>query len=532
MTEGDPGLHRQLEGALEQNRRLAEKLAERDQRIHYLEAQVQALLKRIYGASSEKIDPGQLDMFLSGEERGKDESSDGADAPEEDGAGGAKGRGKKRDRGREPRWPENLKVIIESVEIPEEVRANPDKFQFLREEHSDIPDYIPGCVVLRRTVRLKFKEIGNPERPPLIVAAPAPPIPGVRCGTGLMAQVLFAKFILHQPLYRQAFEFRVRYRVCLPRQTLDHWVMKGAARLQVVAEAVRFEVLCAYCIQFDDTPIRFLEPGHGKTRLGRMWIFNDPGPDGAVFYRWATDRTQEGPREFLIDAETGELLFKGNMQGDFYEGNKALVRRYEELELVGCMAHLRRYFVAALEAGERRYSPLVILAIRHLYRIEDRLKEMKAGPALRDAYRCSQSAPIMRRLHRILLIIQRHPLPKSKLGEGVSYALKHWPQLTAYLEDGRLEIDNTGAERAVRPTKLGMKNWLFIGDGEAGWTAAVIYTLVENCKRYGLDPYQYLVDVLEALPRDREDLTVEEVAHLTPARMANAKPGRWKNAAA
>jgi hypothetical protein len=339
-----------------------------------------------------------------------------------------------------------------------------------------------------------------------------------------------AKYVLHQPLYRVEFEFLTRYKVYLPRQTLDHWVMCCAARLRLVARAVELEVLSAYCIQLDDTPLKYLEPGHGRTREGRMWVYNDPDPGGSVCYRWHTSRGHECPESFLVDADTGELLFKGPLQGDCYKAHYTLVGKYPELDLIGCMAHMRRYFNDALDLGERRYSPLVIHYVANLYHIETWLKDHKAGPALREAVRCSQSAPIMRRLHRILTSIRSRTLPAGALGKAVNYALNHWERLVGYLQDGRLEIDNNASERAVRPTKLGMRNWLFIGNAEAGWAAAVMYTLVENCKRHGLDPYAYLRDVLTALPEG--DFDVEQVAHLTPARVAGVKRHSGRHSAA
>ena len=529
MPEGTTELRRQLEASLELNRRLEEKLAERDQRIHFLEAKVQALIKRLFGASSEKIDAAQLELLLSGQEPGKPESSDGANAPAEDAAANAEKPRRRRKR-RKPRWPQNARVIVEEERVPAEVLANPGGFRELQPEFSDLPDYIPGEFVVRRTVLRKFVSLEDRNRPPLVARASAPPIPGVRCAPGLAAHVLTAKYVLHQPLYRLEFEFLSRYEVYLPRQTLDHWVMCCAARLKIVARAVELEVLGAYCIQLDDTPLPYLAPGHGRTREGRMWVYNDPAPGGSVCYRWHTSRGHECPESFLVDAESGKLLFKGPLQGDCYKAHYTLVAKYPDLELIGCMAHMRRYFTEALDLGERRYSPLIIHHIANLYAIERWLGQHKAGPALRDAVRCSQSRPILNRLHRILESIRGRILPAGSLGTAVTYALNHWERLVGYLGDGRLMIDNNASERAIRPTKLGRKNWLFIGNEDAGWAAAVLYTLVENCKRHGLDPYRYFKKVLTELPPGEP--TVEEVAHLTPARLANAKPGRWRSTAA
>jgi len=257
---------------------------------------------------------------------------------------------------------------------------------------------------------------------------------------------------------------------------------------------------------------------------------NADGALGVVLNR-ALDVTVQDAIPILSDlVPPGELLFEGPLQGDCYSAHYTLVGKYPKLDLIGCMAHMRRYFDEALELGERRYSPLVIRYIANLYAVERWLGDHKAGPALREAVRTSQSAPILRRLHRILESIRGRTLPAGALGKAVNYALNHWERIAGYLKDGRLVIDNNAAERAVRPTKLGMRNWLFIGNAEAGWAAAVMYTLAENCKRHGLDPYGYLKDVLTRLPEG--DLDVELVAHLTPARIAGVRPLADRSSAA
>ncbi len=519
MTEREAELEAQLRERDEQLQKCLEQLGQSNEKIRQLEATVQALLRRIYGAKSEKLDPAQLELLLNGDEPGKDESSDGAGAPE-DAAANAKNRRKRKKR-QGPRWPKNTPVVVEKVLIPEEVLANPEKFREIDEEYSDFPDFVPGHLVIRRTIRKKFVSIEDRDRPPLIVAAPAPPIPGTRCAPGLAAHVLMAKYVLHEPLYRIEFEFMTRYEVYLPRQTLDHWVMCCAARLRIIARAVELEILSAYYIQLDDTPLDYLEPGHGRTREGRMWVYNDPAPGGSVCYRWHTNRSHKCPEEFLVDAETGELIFEGPLQGDCYAAHDTLARKYPGLELIGCMAHMRRYFDEALDLGERRYSPLILRYVANLYAIERRLRKIKAGPALRDAVRSSESRPILARLHKILQVLRTRILPAGALAKAVNYTLNHWEKIAGYLKDGRIEIDNNFVENAIRPTKLGMRNWLFIGSAEAGWAAAVMYTLVENCKRHGLDPFSYLKDVLTDLPKGEPG--VEEVAHLTPASIAGAR---------
>jgi hypothetical protein len=140
--------------------------------------------------------------------------------------------------------------------------------------------------------------------------------------------------------------------------------------------------------------------------------------------------------------------------------------------------------------------------LQHLYRIESRLREMKAGPKLRQAVWSHQSRPVLHRLHKALLLFKsgRLHLPQSLLGQAVDYAFGQWSTLEVYLQDGSIEIDNNLVENAIRPTAVGKKNWLFIGEAGAGQRGGIIYTIIESCRRRKIDPFAYLRDLLTRLP--------------------------------
>ncbi len=142
---------------------------------------------------------------------------------------------------------------------------------------------------------------------------------------------------------------------------------------------------------------------------------------------------------------------------------------------MGCHAHVRRKFFEAKDQSPE-LSGRLLNQIGQLYRIEKELRQQRAGPALREAIRASQSRPIHQRFRRAvdLLARRRSILPQSLLGKALRYALNQWEPLTVYLGDGRVEIDNNSTENAIRPTKLGAKNWMFIGRGEAGGTTAIL----------------------------------------------------------
>ena len=153
--------------------------------------------------------------------------------------------------------------------------------------------------------------------------------------------------------------------------------------------------------------------------------------------------------------------------------------------------------------------------IGELYRIEEKLRAEKAGPALREGVRASQSGPIVRRIGKVLRRWQeKHRfLPKSAMGQAISYSLRLWPQLEQFLENGQIEIDNNLVENAIRPTALGKKNWLFIGAAQTGGTSAILYTVIEECRRLELNPEAYLTEALIRLPA----ATNRDLPKLTPA---------------
>jgi hypothetical protein len=266
-------------------------------------------------------------------------------------------------------------------------------------------------------------------------------------------------------------------------------------------------------LQVDETPIRYLEPGHGQTKQGYLWAYSRPGGD--VFFDWQTSRAATCLDQ-VIAAD-----FTGTLQCDGYQAYPAFAeRRARQVTLAGCWAHVRRKFHEAL-AEAPRTAGWIIRQIAHLYRVEKDLREKHAGPRRRAAVRSHQSRPIVARLHRTLCVLKlsRRHLPQSLLGQALDYTFGQWSTLALYLDDGRIEIDNNLVENAIRPTAIGKKNWLFIGDAEAGQRGAILYSLIETCRRRGLDPHAYLRDVLTRLP----SMTNWQVQDLTPEAWARAQ---------
>jgi hypothetical protein len=169
--------------------------------------------------------------------------------------------------------------------------------------------------------------------------------------------------------------------------------------------------------------------------------------------------------------------------------------------------------------AETKLAAWFVGQIGQLYAVEKKLREQKAGPALRQAMRVWQSQPVLARLHRAMELIRRKTLPQGLLGQAIDYTLKRWEALNQFIEDGTLEIDNNLIENAIRPSALGKKNWLFVGHPEAGERSAVIYTLLGSCRRHGINPFEYLKDLFTRLPAAK----ITQIKEFTPAAWAKAK---------
>ena len=505
-------LETRLGTALAEVEGLREQLGGAQVEIRLLRAKLDALVRRIFGKKSEQLNDAQLQLLLQeqaapGPALGKES---GPLAFETQPLGSGKEARRKTKRG--PRLPDHLPVV-EEVLVPEVVKNEPLLWRRIGEEVSEQLDFEPARFWRRRLVRPKYVHRLEVDAVPVVA-----PLPGglqERCiaAPGLLAQILVAKYADHLPLYRQESIYWSRHQVWLPRQTMVRWVELAADWLEPIYKEIRREVFSNGYVQVDETPVRYLDPGYGKARQGYLWTAHRPGGD--TVYHWETSRAAECLRRVV------PVDFKGIMQTDGYEAYPCYARsRAGEVRLAGCWAHARRGFFEAQEESPR-LAGFILLQIRHLYALEKRLKQERAGPALREARRLAESIPILRRLKKVLLRLQmrRQILPKSNFGKAIAYALERWEELETYAYEGRVEIDNNPCERSIRPTAVGKKNWLFIGEAHAGNRSAIVYTLIECCRRRGIDPFAYLKDVLTRLP----GATNWTIGELTPGAWAAAQ---------
>ena len=477
------------------------------QQIEHLKLVIEKYQRMLFGVKSEKL-AGELEQLeLQLEEL---ETSEAAEEAAEAKKTETQSDSRPRRRPRRKPLPEDLPREV-LMYLPEH-DCCPDCGGALRQFGEDVSEQlerIPATFKVIRHVRPKFA-CNHCER---VVEAPAPsrPIERGLAGPGLLAHVLMSKYGHHLPLYRQA-EIYAREGVDLDRSTLAGWVGATSELLAPLVAALREHVMRAEKLHADDTPVPVLAPGNGKTKTGRLWTYvhdeRSAGGDTppAVWFAYSEDRKGEHPRQHLKD-------FTGALQADAYAGFHHLYgegRIYE----VACWAHARRKFheIHAIHASPTTTEALARIAA--LYAIED---EIRGKPAeLRREVRQSRARPLIDELHKWMQKTVRQLSPKSETAGAIRYSISRWRALTRYIDDGRLEINNNSAERALRVVALGRKNYLFAGSDTGGERAAAIYSLIGSAKLNGLDPEHYLRTVLASIAEH----PINRIADLLPWNLA------------
>jgi len=534
MTTSGCELPDDLSTAHELIRELAKTVHTQEHLIAKLQHQLEQLLRHRFGRKSEKIDPDQLLLFareILAELGTAPAEAEPAAQEQPPAADITAAPAKKNGHGRKP-LPASLprKRVLHDVELEQLPCPDCGTVRIkIGEEVREQLEYVPASLIVLQHVRPKYA--CEPCEGNVTIAERFPePIEKGLPGPGLLAQVIVSKYADHLPLYRQERIF-ARQGVELSRQTTCGWMAVSAELLAPICQAMLRRVLQSRVIQTDDTPVKVQDPRTGTMSTGRLWAYLGDWSHPFIVYDYTPDRSAEGPRRILADFRTGFL------QADAYSAYDQIHAR--GILEVGCMAHARRKFdeakttdpprahaalawIARLYQIEREAKEEVAEAIERLTRgdpldaVERVIREQRLAEEITQGLRQEQSRPVAEKFGQWLETTAGSVLPKSPIGEAISYARSHWAALTRYLDFGFLSIDNNAAERALRPVAVGRKNWLHLGSDKGGRTAAVLMSLVQSCRALKVEPFAYLRDILE------------RVSTHPASRIAELLPDAWK----
>ena len=476
-----------------------------EQRLAEVLAQNEELRKQLFGPKADRLTPEQeeqlkqLNQDLQDEALRPDPVSDQILENED------RASRRRRQLKRRP-LPEHLET--ETVILEPEVTICPccgKPLQKIGEEVSEEIDMIPAKLIRRRTIRPKYA-CSCGEAGVQIASMPSRLIPQSRLGLGLGVHIVLTRFDDHLSYYRLEQQFKERHGIIIPRQQMVQWVHPIAELLKPVYNKMWQHMLAGGYLQVDETPVGVMDPDvEGKAARGYLWFYAVPGGDVALDFHRSRG---------LFPVQQRLKDFTGTIQTDAYEVYQSLERKESGIERIGCLAHARRRFYAALKENLPD-SVWFINQIRLLYKLEDHVRELDASE--RYAFRQQNAPAIWQSLKEKAEELKPKYLPKSTMGKAISYFIDEYDALTGYLRDARYQIDNNLVENAIRPTAVGRKRWLFIGHPAAGWRSAVIYSILASCRRRRIDPEDYLTDVLRRLPE-------QKINHIDELLPANWKP--------
>jgi transposase len=505
----------------------------KDTELSKLQHHMDLLLRRLYGRSSEKIDPLQLLLFGAAAQEAVATLEPPAVVEPETNHGTRPG------HGRRPK-PDHLKrvdVVHDLTEAEKRTLAGDGELVLIGEEVTEQYEWEPSSLYIVRHIQKKYArkpqllESGAAPHEKNIITAPKPPapIPGGIAGPGLIASILVSRFMDHLPYHRQE---RTTARNGFPfsRQTTDGWALDVAERwFAPIIELMLQDALASGAINTDDTPVK-VRDAHGKGRYqGRFWTYVGDDLHPHTVLRYTPNHSRDGP------GGPAEVLkhYSGFVQADAFSGYDAIYLGSQgRIIEVACWAHARRKFIET-QTADRARAEIALAHIAQLYAVEKQLREhlnrdWKDLDRLERfqrilAERQARSLPVLKKLGDWLEAESPRVLPKNPIREAVDYARNNWTALNQYVHHGHLAIDNNAAERALRGIAIGRRNWLFLGSDRGGRAAAAHFSLIASCVRNNVEPFAYLRDLLTRLPARSPSVSRDDLRSLLPDRW---RPGK------
>jgi transposase len=475
-------------------------LKEENSQLHMV---IRYLRQQQFGRKSEKMG-GDLPLLPAFQNLFDEPGIDPKDEPEaaaEQSVDQEKTPAKKKKKGGRRPLPKDLPREVIIHDLPEDKKTCAccgDQMQKMGEETSEQLDLIPALLRVLVHVRNKYA-CKSCEEGVTLAPLPAQPIPKSIASSGLLANVLVSKYADHLPLYRQS-QMWGRLGIDISRSTMSGWVLKCGDLLEPLVDLLRLSIIKSDYVRADETTLQVLaEPNRKATDGSYMWVFmTGSSKNPSIVYRYDPARKGAVAAEFLSG-------FKGHLQSDAFSGYKLVCK--DGITSVGCWAHARRKFVDIVKIVKKPGKAAEAVAIiGKLYDIERYAKENNLPPEKVKELRHEKSKPVLDLFRKWLDDHVGRVPPKNPLCAAMKYSLNNWAELTRYLDDGRLDIDNNACERAIKPFAVGRKNWLFSGNDVGAKASAVIFSLIQTCKANNVEPYTYLKHVLENI-HTTDDLT-------------------------
>ena len=507
LTREVDALRAKLKKVQEEKEELERKLKQEEWEKNQYKWQAERLTRRLFGRKSERV-TDNIHPLPGFEEPGTLEPVSEVAVEEAEHPQKAQ---RPRSRPVRRRIPPELPRVEKILPVPEEQKicgTCRSKMKFVGHEKTEYLRYIPARVYAERLLREKY--ICPECKKTAIAPMPPRPIDKSKAGPELLAGIATAKYADHLPLYRQEKIFK-RAGLDISRSTMCDWIGQVAGLLEPVYDCMSEFVLSQDFIQADDTSLAIKAGPKEKVSKGYLLAYGIPY--GEVIFKVINSKSQEECCRPLAG-------FTGVLQADATAGFKPL---YESglVRHAGCMAHARRRFYDARKQAPEEAKEVLRL-IRDLYKIEAEAREKGLDSKGRAELRKEKARPLLSKLKTYVQKLGLIALPKSPLGQAITYMLTEWETLTLYVKNGRVEIDNNCCENALRVPVLGRKNWLMLGTKEDPHRAAILYSLVVSCQRLGIDPYTYLVDAINAV----SVIPATQVWEVTPRGYLEAKLGR------
>lgn len=474
------------------NEELTETVRQQQKTIQQLREELILFRNKLFGRSSERHveDDSQLHLFDIGDEQAEAEEEEQNKPPK-------KGRRRKKKSEKIPGHLE--RKVIQADVSPEDRKCSccGDEMPIIGTDISERVDLIPAKLFVWEIRRHKRACGKCKESVAQVPAGEEPgglttPVPGSDYGFGVYTQIIVNKFADHLPLYRGEDIF-ARAGMFIPRNTQFGMLANIAALVSPLVALMQSRLVSSDVLGIDDTTVRLQDPSlPGKMRTARFWLYRGREDSPYNVFDFTESRGRDGPATFLSDFYGHAVVDAYGVHEGVYLGAK------DRIFAACCHAHARRKFVEA-KPNDPVAAARVVSLYRGLYDIEDRCHDFSAADRL--SMRQTESVPIMNELYQWLIDKgnDQRVLPKSSLGKAVRYSLNQWKELSVFLGDGAIPLDNNETENALRSLTIGRQNWLFVGSSRGGEVAATMYSLVSSAARHHLDIWAYVDDCLRQL---------------------------------